>query len=107
GADAPDATQPSAASMPASPSNQPATSMMTSVVPAKLNTETRPSAPTPDVTMLGTVPTMALTFDAVGWGEPDGRTGRYVGAVGLTIVTFKATAPTGPAGTPARPATAT
>src|SRR5438067_425722 len=67
----------------------------------------RPSAPTPTMTMFGTVPTMALTFDDPGCGRPDGHTVRYVDAVGLTTVTLRATAPAAPTGTPATPATAT
>src|SRR5215207_10877196 len=66
-----------------------------------------PSAPMPTVTMFGTLPATAFTFDDPGCGCPDGHTVTYVGAVGFTTVTFSATAPAGPAGTPAWPATAT
>src|SRR5437763_11195525 len=82
GAGLPETTHPAARPTPPGPSNQPATSMSTSAVPAKLKTDTRPSAPKPTVTMLGTTPTMALRFDDWGWGCPDGHTDRYVDAVG-------------------------
>src|SRR6516162_1240266 len=80
--------------------------MRMSAVPAKLNSDTRPSAPTPTVTMFGTVPTMAFTLDESGCGVPFGQSVTYVDAVGFTTVTFSATAPA-PAGTPPAPATAT
>ena len=76
GAGVPDDPHPAAAATPPAPSNQPATSIRTSALPAKLDTDTRPSAPRPTVTMFGTVPTTAFTFDEPGCGWPDGHTVR-------------------------------
>ena len=86
--------------------NQPITSTTRSVAPAKLNTETVPSAPTLAITMFDTtLPAVAFRFDAVGRAEPVGHTVTYVSAVGCTAVTFNATAPTPDDGTPPRPTT--
>jgi hypothetical protein len=58
--------------------------------------------------MFGTVcPGKKFKFDATGRGAPAGHTVRNPAAVGFVAVTFNATAPTPPVGTPPRPVTVT
>src|SRR5205807_430763 len=88
--------------------NQPEMSTTRSTVPPALPKSTRPPWPTPTTTRFATVwAGPKLRFEAQGRATPCGQAVTYPKAVGLVTVTFRTTADTPEAGTPARPRTPT